>query len=51
MTRYLIDTNILVRMVSPHDPLNADDFRRYPGITAIDPHALTAPTSPESTTA
>jgi predicted nucleic acid-binding protein len=26
---------------------NADDFRRYPGITAVSPHNLTAPTSPE----
>jgi predicted nucleic acid-binding protein len=26
---------------------NADDFRRYPGITAVSPNNLTAPTSPE----
>ncbi|HVO24765.1 MAG TPA: type II toxin-antitoxin system VapC family toxin [Candidatus Margulisiibacteriota bacterium] len=26
---------------------NADDFRRYPGITPVSPHALTAPTAPE----
>ena len=26
---------------------NVDDFRRYPGITAVSPHTLTAPTPPE----